>query len=182
MVLYAINLAKNLIKQVINPGDVVVDANGNDTVFLAGLVGDNGKVYGFEIQQKALDITRNILEKQGLIDRVNLICDGHQNMDQYINKPVKAVMFNLGYLPGGDHGVVTNFQTTLTAVEKSLKLLKCGGIITIAAYCGHSGGMEEKDMLMKFISDLNPSVYKCISVEALNQENNPPVLMVIEKM
>ena len=42
------------------PGETVVDAtagNGNDTQFLAELVGENGHVLAFDIQQAALDST-----------------------------------------------------------------------------------------------------------------------------
>lgn len=184
MMLHAVNLAKDFIKKAVSPGDVVVDAtvgNGNDTLFLADIVGDKGKVYGLEIQQKALEITRDALQKRGLIDRVDLICDGHQNMDRYVKKPVKAVMFNLGYLPGGDHSIITRPNSTLTALRKSIELLTPGGILTVICYCGHPGGMEEKDIIVELISGLDPSVYKCILVEAANQKNNPPVLIVIEK-
>lgn len=184
MVLNAVNMAKTFINKVVKPGDAVVDAtvgNGKDTLFLASLVGDKGLVYGFDIQQKALDSASNLLRTQGVLGRVKLIKDGHQNMDVYVNKPVKAVMFNLGYLPGGDHSIITLPETTIAALRKSLELLLPGGIITVVAYCGHPGGMDEKHRIVREIQKLDPAVYKCAIVEAANQHNNPPVLIVIEK-
>ncbi len=184
MILSAVKLAKSIIRETVVPGDIVVDGtvgNGADTVFLADLVGDDGLVYGFDIQRAALDSARGKLQKHGFQDRVKLICDGHQNMDIYVDKPIRAVMFNLGYLPGGDHSIVTRPDTTLKAVEKSIMLLVPGGIVTIVAYCGHRGGMGEKDLLLNYIASLNPSFFRCISIEAVNQKNNPPILMVIEK-
>jgi len=65
--------------------------NGNDTAFLASLVGENGRVFGFDIQDKAIANTTKKLTDLNLIDRVTLIKDGHQNMDKYIDCPVKRL-------------------------------------------------------------------------------------------
>ena len=48
------------VKKIVQPGDVVIDAttgNGYDTCFLANLVGKNGLVFGFDIQEQAIDNT-----------------------------------------------------------------------------------------------------------------------------
>ena len=90
------------IKACVNEGDTVVDAtcgNGNDTVFLAQLVGERGRVFGFDIQDAAIENTAGKLEELKLLKRVTLIKDGHENMGNYVNENIKAVMFNLGYLP-----------------------------------------------------------------------------------
>jgi len=60
----------------VKEGDTVVDAtcgNGNDTAFLASLVGENGRVFGFDIQDKAIANTTKKLTDLNLIDRVTLI-------------------------------------------------------------------------------------------------------------
>lgn len=97
--------AKWFVKQQVTEGDICVDAtvgNGFDTLFLAECVGQKGKVYGFDIQQTALDNTKKLLTEAGLLDRVYLFHDSHSHMGTYLsNNTVKAVMFNLGYLPGG---------------------------------------------------------------------------------
>ena len=52
--------AKTLIKQHIQDDSIVIDAtcgNGNDTLFLAEQV-PNGKVFGFDIQKKLLNIQK----------------------------------------------------------------------------------------------------------------------------
>ncbi|MDD3298972.1 MAG: rRNA methyltransferase, partial [Firmicutes bacterium] len=61
MVLKAVNIIRSIVKGVVSEGDLTVDAtagNGHDTLFFASLVGEKGAVYAFDIQQRALDITR----------------------------------------------------------------------------------------------------------------------------
>jgi ubiquinone/menaquinone biosynthesis C-methylase UbiE len=97
-------ISHEIIKRVVKQGDTVVDAtmgNGNDTLLLAGLVGEKGKVYSFDIQEAALKNTEKKLREAGVSDIVELICDGHQNIDNYVPNGIRAVMFNLGYLPKG---------------------------------------------------------------------------------
>ncbi|WP_346419965.1 methyltransferase domain-containing protein, partial [Listeria monocytogenes] len=48
--------AHDTLRKVVRPGDYVIDAtcgNGHDTLLLAELVGINGHVLGFDIQQMA---------------------------------------------------------------------------------------------------------------------------------
>lgn len=178
------DLNKVLLEDVINEGDIVIDAtmgNGYDTKYLAEKVGENGFVYSFDVQEEAIKSTKKRLEKAGLIDRVNLILDGHQNMDMYVNKEVSCVMFNLGYLPRAKHQVITKPETTLEAIKKSLDLLKPNGVVSIAIYTGHEGGMEECDEVFGYVSKLDQSEYSVLNCNFVNQINHPPRLIMIEK-
>ncbi|MDI6706364.1 MAG: class I SAM-dependent methyltransferase [Bacillota bacterium] len=177
-------LAKCIIEKAVRPGDKAIDATvgkGYDTAFLAGLVGERGCVYGFDIQEEALCKAKEYLASVGLDREVILIQDGHQHMNKHVHEKVRAVMFNLGYLPGGNHEIKTKADTTIIALEKSLDLLLPGGLITIASYTGHPGGEEEKNVLKQYVTNLSSSMYKCVAIEALNQGNSPPVLFVVEK-
>lgn len=177
-------MAKYIIEKAVKPGDRAIDAtvgNGYDAAFLAGIVGEKGRVFGFDIQEEALRKAKERLESAGLGGEVVLIRDGHQHMDKHVHEKVRAVMFNLGYLPGGNHEIRTKADTTIIALEKSLNLLLPGGLITIASYTGHPGGEEEKKVLEQYIANLSPSMYKCVVAEALNQGNSPPALFVVEK-
>lgn len=178
--------AKWFIQQEVIPGDTCVDAtvgNGNDTVFLAELVGKSGRVYGFDIQATAIEITRKKLAESCLLDRVLLIHDSHAYMEKYI-KPnaVKAVMFNLGYLPGSDHSLITKPESTLRAVASSLNLIKEDGLITIVCYRGHHGASSEFECLNDFLSKLNPIFYQVIRLDLINRLKPPPVLYVVRKI
>ncbi len=155
--------------------------NGYDTKYLAEKVGDVGFVYSFDIQEAAIKSTRKKLEKSNLINRVNLILDGHENMDKYVKEEVSCVLFNLGYLPRADHNVITKPNTTIKAIEHSLKLLKPHGIISIAIYTGHEGGMEEKNSVYDFVKNLDQNEFNVLESGFINQINNPPQLILIEK-
>ena len=52
----------------------------------------------------------------------------------------RLVAFNLGYLPGGDKGIITISKTTLLALEAAKKMLIPGGLISLVVYVGHPGG------------------------------------------
>ncbi len=173
------------IENFVEEGDIVIDAtagNGNDTLFLAQLVGGRGHVYSFDIQQIALDRTAEKLDKIELRDRVDLIKAGHENLDKYVKSNVKAVMFNLGYLPGGDHNLGTRAQTTITALEKAMELLVVGGIISIVVYHGGDSGFEEKTQVMEYLERIDPKKYLVMKTEFINQVNCPPILACIEKI
>ena len=109
--------------------------------------------------------------------------DSHANVDKYVQKPIGGAMFNLGYLPYSDDlSVVTRASSTITAVHKLLGLLKKDGIITIAVYDGHDGGPEERDALLEYIKTLHQGDVHVARYEILNQRNNPPFLLAIEKL
>lgn len=180
----AMNLAKEIALKKLENGDVAVDAtmgNGNDTIFLADLVGGSGKVYSFDIQEIAIKNTKDKLIKNNIINGVYLIHDGHENIDKYVSEKVKLVMFNLGYLPNASHEIATIAETTIVAVQKSLCLLEKNGIVLLVIYHGHESGKKEKAVIEKFITTLNQKEYNVVKMEFMNQINNPPLLIGIEK-
>ena len=163
----------------------MVDAtcgNGNDTVFLAGLVGEEGNVYSFDIQDMAIQNTERKLMELHLAERVTVIKDGHQNMDIHIKDRVKAVMFNLGYLPKGDHSLGTRHDTTIIAVKKAMELLNVGGIITLVIYYGGDSGFDEKEKVLEFLKTIEQKNFIVMRTDFINQLNCPPVLVCIEKI
>ncbi|HEY9147400.1 MAG TPA: class I SAM-dependent methyltransferase, partial [Gammaproteobacteria bacterium] len=138
--------------EVIREGDAVIDAtvgNGHDTLFLAGRVGESGSVYGFDIQQQALDTAHARLQQAGFERRASFYHAGHEVMAMLLPPTlagrVRAVVFNLGYLPGGDKARTTGRHTTLAALEQTRELLTPGGVISLLAYTGHPGGREEAE-------------------------------------
>lgn len=175
---------KIFLEKIIEKGDVVIDAtmgNGYDTVYLGNLVGETGKVYAFDVQEEAIKSTRKKVERDDMTSRVELILDGHENLDKYVKENVSCVVFNLGYLPRAKHTVITKPDTTLQAIKKSLDLLKPNGIISIAAYIGHEGGLEEKNHICEYLNSLDQNQYNVLHMEFTNQINNPPQLILVEK-
>ena len=178
------DINKIYLEDILQEGDIVVDAtmgNGYDTKYLAEKVGENGFVYAFDVQEEAIKSTSKKLEKENLSNRVKLILDGHENMDKYVDKEVSCVLFNLGYLPRAKHQKITQPTTTIKAIEHSLRLLKPHGIVSIAIYTGHPGGMEEKNTIYEFVKSLNQSEFNVLECGFINQINNPPQLVLIEK-
>ncbi|MCT4597630.1 MAG: class I SAM-dependent methyltransferase [Vallitalea sp.] len=175
---------QNIVKEYIKDGDSVIDAtvgNGFDTVFLAESVGENGTVYGFDIQSIAINLTKEKLNENKLNERVVLIEDSHEYVNKYVNDNIKVAMFNLGYLPKGDKNVITKPDSTIKAIEKILDLLESGGLISIIAYYGHKGGMEEKDSVSKFLRELDSNKYDIISIKYENRVKNAPIIYLVRK-
>lgn len=178
-------ISHEFVRKAVKQGDIAVDAtmgNGNDTLLLARLVGDKGRVYSFDIQDIALKNTINKLKEAGAPDCVELIKDGHENIDIYVPKGIRAVMFNLGYLPKGDHRISTKAGTTIKALEKSMKLLIDGGIIAMVIYYGGDSGFEEKEAVMEYIKTIDCRRYSVLVCDFVNQINCPPIAVCIEKL
>ena len=174
---------KIYLEDIVKEGDVVVDAtmgNGYDTVYLAKKVGSKGKVYAFDVQEEALKSTSKKIVKEQL-ENVELILDGHENIDKYVKEQVSCVVFNLGYLPRAKHQIITKSDTTLPAIKTGLDLLKPNGVMSIAIYSGHEGGMEEKEAVYEFTKNLDQNYFNVMCTKFINQVNNPPELLLIEK-
>ncbi len=181
--------AHSLVKRVVQVGDIVVDAtvgNGHDTRFLAECVGPRGSVFGFDIQQLALDTTAYLLKKNKLDAQVRLIKAGHEKMDRHIDVDhhgkIAAAMFNLGYMPRGDKRVVTRVETTIAGVRLAASMIRPGGIVSIVAYRGHPGGRQEAEAVDRWAGTLDQQAYEVMRYEFINQKNLPPFLLLIERL
>lgn len=180
--------AKNLLQRAVKNGDVAVDAtlgNGHDTVFLAELVGNNGKVYGFDVQQEAISVTRDRLNSLGLSEWVTLFHSGHEAIFKKIpslhHGEVTGAIFNLGYLPGSDKAIVTKPDTTISAIKQLLEIMAPEGIIVVVVYHGHEGGQAERDSLLQFCRQLDQKEAHVLQYQFINQQNYPPFIIAIEK-
>jgi len=170
---------------VISPGDFVIDAtcgNGQDTVFLAQLTGRQGKVMAFDIQAEAIEKTRQLLLKHQCLEQVILIEDSHANLGAYKPEKIKAAMFNLGYLPGGDHNIITSNNDTIAALKTIMDNLVLGGVVTIVGYPGYDAGQQELNEISKYLSGLTQKNFEIINIKAINQRNNPPQILVCSRI
>jgi ubiquinone/menaquinone biosynthesis C-methylase UbiE len=146
---------------VLRPGEWAIDAtagNGYDTVFLAGLVGDSGRVLAFDVQAEAIAAARARVAAVGWDGRVEFIHGSHAGLAGHVAPArVAAVMFNLGYFPGGDHRVITRTADTLQALDAARRVLRPGGILTVVCYPGHPGGDEEAAAVAAWAAALDPA-------------------------
>ena len=176
----------HFIREHVKQGDICIDAtagNGNDTQLLCELVGEQGKVFAFDIQEKAIENTRNCLQKLGLSGRVEVIKDSHTNMGQYVEEEsVSCIVFNFGYLPGGDHALATHKDTSIAAIYAGLDLLKKGGMMSLCIYSGGDSGFEERDAILEEIKKLDSKRYLVIMSSYYNRPNNPPIPVFIMKV
>lgn len=180
--------ARTLLERAISPGDVVVDAtlgNGHDTLYLAKLVGETGHVYGFDIQEEAILATKKRLEEVNLSERITLFHSGHESLKLKIpvehHGKLTAAIFNLGYLPGGDKSIVTKPETTVSAIGQLLELLAVEGVIILVIYHGHEEGALERDYLLQFVETIDQQKAHVLRYQFMNQKNNAPFIVAIEK-
>lgn len=180
--------SRHLLEKAISTGGIAVDCtvgNGHDTLFLAKLVGESGIVYGFDIQEAAIAKTREKLKEQGESKQVSLHLSGHERLMDYIAQEhigkVNGAVFNLGYLPGGDKKIVTAPNTTISAIRQLIPLMASGGIIVIVIYHGHSEGKRERDALISYAEQLDQQLVHVLRYQFINQANDPPFIIAIEK-
>jgi 16S rRNA C1402 N4-methylase RsmH len=184
-----LQFAREVVESRVKPGDLAVDATvgqGHDTLMLAELVGKDGKVFGFDIQEAAISIARDRVHAKLSEDHsITWVHGSHEFMLSAIPTDwlgqVSAVMFNLGYLPGFDHKVTTNPTSTLAGLNAAVQLLQNGGVITIVAYTGHEGALAEANAVEHWTAQLPQKQFSVLSYSFINQLNHPPKLIVIEK-
>ena len=183
-------LAKRHVSEVVKPGDTVIDAtvgNGYDTEFLARSVGNQGLVFGFDVQRAAIESTAERLRQNGVTNQVVLINTSHENMPDKVpvvhHGRVKAIVFNLGYLPGRGKEVVTREHSTRRALEDAIRLLQVNGILSIVIYPGHTEGAAELDSISNWVFSINPQQF---STQWYRQNkkttSDSPVLLLIHKL
>lgn len=168
-----------IMKEHIQEGSLCIDAtmgNGNDTEYLCRLAGPQGHVIAFDIQKEAVAHTKTRLERSLDYCNYDLILDSHIHMGQFAQPgTVDCIVFNLGYLPGGDHGLATKPQTTIQALEQGIHLLKRNGLLSVCIYSGGDSGFQEKDAVLAWLGALDPRKYLVMVTEYYNRPNHPPI-------
>lgn len=172
---------------VLSSGDVAIDAtlgNGYDTLFLANAVGSDGCVYGFDIQERAVDLTSEQLGEP-LRSRVKLLRESHAEMETFIAEEdrgrIQVIMFNLGYLPGGEKEITTRTDSTLSAIKAACRLLHPEGVISIIAYPGHDAGQKETEAVASYLNDLTGNGWSYIMIEAIPGSDSAPRMFVLRR-
>ncbi len=183
--------AQRLVAEVLEVGDLAVDltaGNGADTLFLARQVGPEGRVLAFDVQLEALRHTGMRLTEAGISwtfdDQddagVRLIQDSHARLTSYTQGPVQGIMANLGYLPGGDQGVATRAETTLSALRQALDILAMGGRMSLVVYVGHAQGKDECRVVEGLLQGLSSRHWHILRMQVVNRFE-APYLLVVER-
>lgn len=177
----ATQLAHKMVQECLGRGDSAIDAtagNGYDTAFLLDCVGDQGRVFAFDIQKNAIRATAERCKNHS---NLSLHHTGHENIEEFVSGPVKAAMFNLGYLPGGDKSIITLPESTLFGIRSTLEILAPQGRLTVVLYTGHEGGNTEAEIILEYFRNLPQESFAVTHYRFLNQQNSPPELLTVEK-
>ncbi len=175
----ALKLSHEYIKSRLCPSDTAVDATagkGRDTLLLSSLC---SHVFAFDIQKEALSQTESLLNENGRTN-VTLIHDSHHNMKKYVSS-ASCVVFNFGFLPGGDHKIYSSPETSIPAISAALDILTENGFVSICSYYGGDTGFEEVNAILKFLKTLDSKKYTVMLHSFYNRPNCPPIFIVIEK-
>lgn len=180
--------AQQRIGDVLPTGGFAVDAtagNGHDTLFLARRVGSSGRVIAIDNQPSAIENTRKKLADES-VENVELILGNHADLRTWIPEnhrcAVGAVMFNLGYRPGGDEQHTTQADSSVLAIDAAIDVLSDDGLITVLAYPGHPAGTREMQAITDAIEVW--ALRERISWERIDVQHpseRTPVLFLIEK-
>ncbi len=180
--MYHTHLAHILWKDFLRPGMTVIDAtagNGNDTLFLAKyvLTPNSGWIHAFDIQSEALKTTQERLSNNlslQIQSRITLHNASHEIYPPNITPSL--IVYNLGYLPGGDLNKTTLAESTLKSCQNGLEILASGGLLSITIYPGHPEGSKEKSSLFSWFDTLSP--YLIFHHTPLNRPNQPSLITI----
>ena len=174
-----------MVGECLREGDVAIDAtagNGHDTRFLADAVGASGQVLAFDVQEAAMQSTRERLREAVLGERVEFHLTSHARMAEFADaESVAVVMFNLGYLPGEDHALATEADETLRALDAAACVLKSGGLISVVCYPGHAQGADESAAVEHWINDCARDGWRVAKYAMLGTKSPAPFLLIARK-
>lgn len=182
-----LDLSKQYFEKLLKVGDIAIDAtcgNGHDTYFLASriLTSDSGTLYSLDVQKSALESAKKNLQEKispSIFDRIHFLEMCHSMFPKEIEaNSVKLIVYNLGYLPGGDKAITTTAETTLISIKHSMKLISYSGAISITCYPGHPAGKIEEELILEFVSSLDYKTWNCCHHRFVNREKSPSLLIL----
>lgn len=178
-----LDVVHDFLRRQVKPGAFCIDATagkGRDTALLCRLVGPEGRVLAFDVQQDAVDQTRALLDAEGLTAEV--VLDSHANMARYAApESVDCIVFNFGRLPGGDPKIFTTASSSILAIDAGLTLLRPGGVMALALYYGKENGYDEKNAVLQHLKSLNDRSFTVLACDWLNRKHDPPLPIFLWK-
>ena len=187
-----LDLAHSYWKSILHPGDSVIDAtcgNGYDTLLLAQLSLSHerrGSLVAIDMQHDAIESTKNRLATSlhpDLLELVSFKNQCHSIFPKEIKpETIQLIVYNLGYLPGGNKTLTTLTETTIQSITQALTLIKIGGAISMTCYPGHSEGVVEENAILEFASKLNPKEWSCCHHQWINRHQSPTLLFIQRRM
>ncbi len=165
-------LAQAYWKNHLTPKDIAIDAtcgNGHDTQVLSELC----HVIGIDIQSDAIAKT-SIRAPKALLHRMS-----HADLDRIpLPYAPRLVVYNLGYLPGGDKALTTQTISTLLSVQKALHVLAPDGALSITCYPGHDEGFKEEIALLQWAESLPSTRFIVCYHKWINRPKAPSLIWI----
>lgn len=181
----ALSISHHFLREMVVPGQFLIDAtagNGGDAQYLCELLQGRGRLMAFDIQQEAVRRTRERLEQAGYGNIAEVICCGHEHMGEYAApESVDGIVFNFGWLPGGDHDIFTKKESSVAAIRVGLELLKPGGFMSLCVYYGRNNGYAERDAILELMEQVDSRKYTVLKLDFPNRRNDPPFPIFIIK-
>lgn len=173
-----IALAHHYWKTKVGPGSRVIDAtagNGYDTLYLAELLQGQGELTSYDIQPTAIHETQKKIAAlpPELTKMIHLRLQSHAFFEE---KQLDLIVYNLGYLPGGDKKVTTRVETTLQSVGNALDSLNPQGALSITCYPGHEEGEREEKALLDYLEKLHRAQWTICYHKWINRPLSPTLI------
>ncbi len=179
-----VKTAHSLLLPHIKKAKLLMDATcgtGKDSLFLAENSPADAMVVAFDIQMSALEQAKVLLQAVGLEHKVRLVADSYVSFQQYCPIP-DVILFNLGYLPGGDKGITTHVEDLAVMLPELLECLNPGGVVCVVSYPGHSEGAREWQWLESYLQQLSSKLYNVGKFLLFNHNKVTPLVYIIEKL
>lgn len=180
-----LDTAHALWQKILHEDDTAIDAtagNGYDTLALSRII-KTGRIYALDIQQEALRKTKERLDQENPgYDRVIYINASHETFPVAIAPDsVRLIVYNLGYLPGGDKSITTQTLSTLRSLENAFELLMLGGALSLMLYPGHEEGEKEAKAVIEFADNLPQDKYEVTHYTNPDNPKSPSLLWIQSK-
>ena len=158
---------------------------GKDSLYLAQTTTlQNRKLFAVDIQQESLEVSQLAFEKElpsAALEKIHLIQSCHSDLDFASMSPLVLIVYNLGYLPGGDKSITTQTATTLKSIELALTAVVRSGMITITCYPGHAEGKTELIKLHDFLWNLPKKNWSVAHIQFAQENSSAPTLWIIQR-
>lgn len=157
---------------------------GSDAIALGTYIGTGGTLHAFDIQQAALDETRQRYEQASEDTPMAELClhrKSHHDLGVLglSDRSVACVVYNLGWYPGkdADRAVVTKVDTTVKSLVSAERLVGVGGLISVMAYVGHASGKEEELAVREWASALDCKMWSVCVLTYPNRQGAPTLVL-----
>jgi 16S rRNA C1402 N4-methylase RsmH len=177
-----LHLAHSYWKKILQPGDSAVDAtcgNGHDASILLSLIGSGGVLHAIDLQEVALERARVLLSTSFPEHSIYYHCQSHETFPDTVPVgQIRLIVYNLGYLPGGDKRITTMTHSSLESFRQALNLLIENGVLSIMCYPGHEEGLSEQKAILNWAASLPPHEYHVCHHQFINRPRSPTLLLI----